>query len=609
MVEPALTAIDKEAHPLQRAGSCDLVDSASLANESAGEIKRLMRCVATHGSAQNMKQIIDRVGKKLGRRETQRLLEQKNEQGKTTLHIAMESNNQDVIPVLMRSDSSLFESLDDNISNPLHLAALADAYLSISAACDRSNQSLCSEALPSASSIDFMNALNLRNGQGFTPLMLAVKHGYLNSAMTLLIAGADPEIHHPTEWNTALHLAAEVGNPSLVKLLIVFGANMEAINVDRKTPLEVARASTEQNAVECAQILEETLALLNEARSKMSDTSEPTPVPKDSVFLLSLDGGGARVFVMSQILIALQERMQYHQPNCSSLKSYFDYIAGTSVGCLFGLVLSYLNVTPEFCRSASIKFCEEIGSQNPTIPDEVYETAMTDVLGRDLKLGDAETPRVIMTTVIGNRSPPSSTSCATTEKPEMVRRSTPREEGVGSRRASSAAPVYSAPFEGKFIDGGLMANNPTLVAMTEIFEQGEREGKDVKIGLVVSIGTGYPLSRSGDVAIHVPRVHNILSTLYHLGDTISRLFNIFNVFIAQLTQSDGYEVQKAQAWCKSINAAYFRISPELCKRYHIMESDKAAMTNIMYEGHICALKSAREIDDLAKILLARGPCT
>ena len=612
MVEPALQVNDEGVEVLRHPGvglgdSNPLVGGGSLPNESATEIKKLIDCVATHGSAQSMKQIIDRVGEKLGRQETQLLLEQRNRQGKTSLHVAFENNNRDVIYELMQSDSSLLNSLDSNASNPLHLAAQRDADECISEACNQSLHST-SETPSSASTIDFTNALNMRNGEGFTPLMLAVRQGYLNSAMSLLLAGADPDIHHPTTWNTALHHAAEVGNPSLVKLLIVFGADMEATNKGRRTPLEVACGSSQPNATACIQILEETMELSDAANNKMCDTFEAKPVSKDSVFLLSLDGGGTRVFVMIQILVALKERMQYLQPDCSTLKSYFDYIAGTSVGCLFGLLLSYLDASPEFCRSAAIKFSEALGSHNPTISDEVYETSMTDVLGGDLKLGDVEKPRVIMTTVIGDRSPP--------VLHLMCNYGEARDEQIHARerkvwevaRASTAAPVYSAPFEGRFIDGGLMANNPTLVAMTEIFQQAEREGKAAKIGLVVSIGTGYPISRKGDVHIRVPRLHNILGTLYNIGDTISSLFNIFNVFISQLTQSDGYETQKAQAWCKSIDASYFRLSPQLRKRYHLMESDKAVVTDIMYEGHVCALKSAKEIDDLAKILLARGPC-
>ena len=37
-----------------------------------------------------------------------------------------------------------------------------------------------------------------------------------------------------------------------------------------------------------------------------------------------------------------------------------------------------------------------------------------------------------------------------------------------------------------------MANNPALAAMTDIFNQAEREAKPIELGLVVSVGTGVP---------------------------------------------------------------------------------------------------------------------
>ena len=49
--------------------------------------------------------------------------------------------------------------------------------------------------------------------------------------------------------------------------------------------------------------------------------------------------------------------------------------------------------------------------------------------------------------------------------------------------------------------------------MSEIFQQGEREGKDVRLGLALSIGTGVPPSRElENVGVEVPRLRNILKT-------------------------------------------------------------------------------------------------
>lgn len=62
-------------------------------------------------------------------------------------------------------------------------------------------------------------------------------------------------------------------------------------------------------------------------------------------------------------------------------------------------------------------------------------------------------------------------------------------------RATGAAPSYFRAF-GRFLDGGLIANNPTLDAMTEIHEYNmalhsiERSDEIVPVSVVVSLGTG-----------------------------------------------------------------------------------------------------------------------
>merc|ERR550517_1543858 len=64
-------------------------------------------------------------------------------------------------------------------------------------------------------------------------------------------------------------------------------------------------------------------------------------------------------------------------------------------------------------------------------------------------------------------------------------------------RSSGAAPTYFRA-AGRFIDGGLVANNPTLDILTEIHELNSallalgRQAEIQNIGLVLSLGTGDP---------------------------------------------------------------------------------------------------------------------
>ena len=105
-----------------------------------------------------------------------------------------------------------------------------------------------------------------------------------------------------------------------------------------------------------------------------------------------------------------------------------------------------------------------------------------------------------------------------------------------------------------------MANNPTLDAMTEIFHQGRKEGKNARLGLVFSIGTGEPpCVKLGDVGVAVPRLRTILHDVFHIGQTISGLVNLISQFVSQSTQSSGQEVVRAESWCATMDTPYVRL--------------------------------------------------
>lgn len=59
-------------------------------------------------------------------------------------------------------------------------------------------------------------------------------------------------------------------------------------------------------------------------------------------------------------------------------------------------------------------------------------------------------------------------------------------------RSSGAAPTYFRP-NGRFLDGGLLANNPTLDAMTEIHEYNQDMIRKVRAPPVRGAGHDRPL--------------------------------------------------------------------------------------------------------------------
>ncbi|KAL5702068.1 hypothetical protein ACHQM5_027332 [Ranunculus cassubicifolius] len=83
---------------------------------------------------------------------------------------------------------------------------------------------------------------------GRTPLQCAIIQSQLSIAFYLLKRGADPGIVDET-GHTALHYAAEIGDMSLLRLLLSRGGTVDAIS-SKGTPLEKAALSGKHEAVE-----------------------------------------------------------------------------------------------------------------------------------------------------------------------------------------------------------------------------------------------------------------------------------------------------------------------------------------------------------------------
>ena len=533
------------------------------------------------------------------------------------LHSAFQEDNEEGIQKLVESGTKLSTALTgrkEDGSNPLHIAARHGSHKSIGWVYNQiskldSNNQAC---------LDFQNALDSHNKQGFTPLMLAILHRKLDSAAALLVAGANPDIPNPDCGNTALHYAADLASDAeelqsenlvLVRLLIVFFADLTATNDAGKTPLDIARSKGE-NAAACVNILQETIDMMQvAAKCDIPDVFKPVSIPDidDSTFLLALDGGGVKCLATLQILLFLEKRMKQLKPECGPIKSYFDYIAGTSAGSILTLGFGYQNATPETLRASTFNLSEYVVTGNTPFSSEKMEQCLKETLGDDIKMDSVKKPRVIVTAVLGEKDPP--------QLHLMCNFGEPRDDLPGpserkvweAARASSAAPIYFEPFQETLIDGGVIANNPTLAALTEIVDQ---EEKEPKIRLVLSIGTGIPPTTECDqIGARIPHlgVVSIAKTILNIGDTVSGLTHLINQFISQSTQSNGLVVKAADAWCKTMDAKYRRFSPELARIYGLGEADKPTLTEIMYDSHKYALQHTKEIDEVARILLTRGP--
>jgi len=541
--------------------------------------------------------------------ERKAVVNNRNKEGKAPLHAVFQNNNHGAVRELMEAGADA-EMTDGEGSNPLHLAAKAGSAGSVRAAHHGKENFLKNKSSKDAENERFLNALNAPNNAGYTPLMLSVLENHISSVVTFLQAGSLPNIPNPKTGDTALHYAVELGLAPIVKALIVFGAQIEIKNEAGYTPLDYAGQSKAEGAKECEEILKEVLDLMLEAASKVSDTFEPVDVPQNSLFLLSMDGGGTRGLLLVQSLMAIHKRMKQLNPQCCAIHKYFDYIAGTSAGGLTTLSIACAGACLEATLSSFFKAGDEVCSYSPTFPPEVIARSSQETYGKDAVMTDVTYPRVIVTTTLANCNPPALHLMCNFGKARDGQKPPSERKVWEAGRCTSAAPFYFPPYEDKFIDGGIMANNPTLDAMAEIQSQEEEEKSGRKLAMVVSLGTGVfpPSPKVDDVGIYVPNLSNMFDALLNIGNTMSAVFNFLHVLINQATISNGQEVVRAEAWCKSLGVPYIRISPELKDVVDLTENDEGVLTNMMFEAHKVHLKNYSRIDFVARSLLSRQAC-
>ncbi len=222
-----------------------------------------------------------------------------------------------------------------------------------------------------------------------------------------------------------------------------------------------------------------------------------------SKVILSLDGGGIRGAATTQFLAMVEEKLQ--ADHNKSIRDCVDFYAGTSTGSIIALALATTNMTMDQINDLyNYKTAQDIFSENKGwfeidgINAPKFEAkGKTKVLKAKLgnaRIGDVPKGKHILavTYAIEKRKP-------------VVIKSTKKDYlnlfSFQVADASSAAPTYfptreievTIPREPDeelwLIDGGVVANNPTMCAITEA----RRAWKNVSLSdmRVLSIGTGF----------------------------------------------------------------------------------------------------------------------
>ncbi|ARV85104.1 patatin [Mycobacterium intracellulare subsp. chimaera] len=209
--------------------------------------------------------------------------------------------------------------------------------------------------------------------------------------------------------------------------------------------------------------------------------------------ILSLDGGGLRGIFTAAVLAHLEE------DHGVRIADHFDLIAGTSTGGIIALGLG-LGMSPRQILEFYIEHGHRIfrdrsrlrGAQHWVLSKYSagpLRDALTAVLGDQL-FGESTKRLVIPSYDVGAND----VHLFRTPHLPHLRRDW-RERAVDVALATTAAPTYFPTMSlrgARLIDGGVLANNPVMVALTEAIGPLQRVATDIK---AFSIGTTTDVPR------------------------------------------------------------------------------------------------------------------
>lgn len=208
-------------------------------------------------------------------------------------------------------------------------------------------------------------------------------------------------------------------------------------------------------------------------------------------YILSCDGGALKGAISAELLFLMEKYLG------SGISSHFNMFAGTSTGSIIATALAcgisakqlvnlYTRIGPQIFKKNKFVSIDAIQKLTRVLRDSAYDNAVLDkhlsVILKDIKFKDIKSYLVIP---YANLSTYEATYFTNTNNDSL---NIKLADAVSS---SCAAPILLRPVELNeqlLCDGGIFANNPTLIAVL-------RANKDLGIPFedirVVSLGTGH----------------------------------------------------------------------------------------------------------------------
>uniref|UniRef100_T1JZU0 phospholipase A2 n=1 Tax=Tetranychus urticae TaxID=32264 RepID=T1JZU0_TETUR len=494
-----------------------------------------------------------------------------------------------------------------------------------------------------------------------TPLHVMTRRRRLKCAVMLLSRGVDVSVQD-SRGNTPIHRAIQREDISMVQGLIAFDADINGLNARKQTPRHIAatrgtsiskiivnvlhrvgakrcppkrKKCTEDCAYESEGIgtpfpkwadyvdespysdfmssrgdspVQETQSRAIEGDSKLK-AKDYSPAR-----VICLDGGGTRGLFTCCALIEIERRLK------KPLREYFEWFAGTSSGALIASLI-VLGTPLHRIRSVYYQFKDKIFVGQRPYNSDLLEKLIKDQMGSTTKMGDIkDNKKLLITAVLTHQNPaqlyvfrniPSTSDILGRKIPSDPEYKPNFNEQIiwQACRASGAAPSYFKAF-GPFIDGGILANNPTLDVISEFFHYNKalinvgKESEVEKLSLVLSMGTGRAPIVPARLVELGPIMSSSFFTLPEAIKTALSLQELVHMMISTTLQTDGHVNKRTEAWCSSLSIPYFRFNPPMSEDLQLNVTDDIEVVNGMWETKAYMYALSPYLDKLVNYLEA-----
>ncbi|KAL1518183.1 hypothetical protein ABEB36_001845 [Hypothenemus hampei] len=483
--------------------------------------------------------------------------------------------------------------------------------------------------------------INAQNFENRTALHVMADRNRMDCVVALLSNQAKIDLPDK-DGNRAIHLAVIRGNLPIIQALIVFGCNVNILNNVGESPRHLVTKELESKILYylhavgarrcradmqgctdgCKQqgtydgvappkvigptnrdILNQMLAVSGmDVAAKKHKRGD---FPKKGR-LLSLDGGGIRGLILVQMLLEFETVFQ------KSVNTCFDWLAGTSTGGILALGIA-AGKTMKECQCLYFRLKQKAFEGNRPYSSENLENLMKETFGSETVMSDFRFPKVMVTALLADRKPAelhlfrnyksANNILGVKHDSPYELPPHPEEQYVWQvARATGAAPTFYRMFQ-RYLDGGLISNNPTLDAMTEIHEHSSalravgREEDACPLSVVVSMGTGViPVSELKEMDVFLP------GNLWDTFGVVKGIQNLGTLLVDQATLSDGRVVDRARAWCSSLGIPHFRFSPQLSEEIAMHERSDEKLCNMLWETKAYMRENMNMMRELADLL-------